>query len=75
MLITNRYVDEDQPFFELAEEYLSDIVSVNDQLNAWEYSPAATEKWLLKYATEVTKPLKEFKAKVEAAREKLSTRF
>lgn len=76
LLITNRYVDEDQAFFKLAEEYLARIVSMNDMLNSWEHrSGGFTEKWLLNYATKVTKPFKEFKAKVEAAREKLSTRF
>jgi hypothetical protein len=72
LLITNRYVDEDQPFFELAEEYLSDIVAVNDQLNAWEYSPDATEKWLLKRGGSVAKLLKDFKDKVADARKKVS---
>ena len=75
LLITNRYVDEDQAFFKLAEEYLARIVSTNDILKIWDHRPETMEKWLLNYATTVTKPLKEFKAKVEAAREKLSTRF
>ena len=75
LLITNRYVDEDQPFFKLAEKYLSDIVAVNDQLNAWEYSIDATEEWLLKREGSVAKLLNDFKDKVADARGKLSKRF
>lgn len=75
LLITNRYVDEDQPFFGLAEKYSSDIASMNDQLNAWEYSPDPTETWLLNQKGSLAKDLKNFKAKVANARKKLSKRF
>jgi hypothetical protein len=75
LLITNRYVDEDQSFFALAEEYSSDIASMNDQLNAWEYSPDPTEKWLLNQKGSAAKHLKNFRAKVVAARKKVSKQF
>ena len=75
LLITNRYVDENQPFFELAEEYSSDISSMNDQLNIWEQSPDSTEPWLSKHEKFAEKRIKKFKAKVANARKKLSKRF
>lgn len=75
LLITNRYVDEDQPFFTLAEEYSNEIVAINDQLNAWEYSPDPTEKWLLNQKGSAAKLLKNFRAKVVAARKKVSKQF
>jgi hypothetical protein len=75
LLITNRYVDEDQSFFESAEKYLSGIVAVNDQLNSWEYSSDSTEKWLLKHENTWAKLLKNFRAKAADAREKASKQF
>ncbi len=75
LLITNRYVDEDQAFFGLAEEYSSDIASMNDQLNIWEQSLSSTEKWLLQHGKYAEKLIKKFKAKIENARKKLSKRF
>jgi hypothetical protein len=75
LLITNRYVDEDQPFFTLAEEYSNEIVAINDQLSLWESSPNATETWLLNQKGSAAKLLKNFRAKVVAARKKLSKQF
>ena len=75
LLITNRYVDEDQSFFELAEQYLTYIIAINDQLNSWEYSPEPTEKWLLKQEGSAAKLLKNFRAKVVAAHKKVSKQF
>ena len=75
LLITNRYVDEDQVFFFLAEETLIWADSMNEQLNLWQHSPADTERWLLKYADLPAEIIGKFKARVMAAREKLSKRF
>ena len=46
-LITNRYLDEKDSFYELAETYFDRILSRNEQLAAWEASPEATEEWFL----------------------------
>ena len=75
LLITNRYVDEPQTFFESAEEYLDDISMWNGQLNAWESHPVPTEKWLLKQGEAMEKLIETCTAKAKAAREKLSKRF
>lgn len=75
LLITNRYVDEPQTFFESAESYLNEISMWNDQLNAWEHSPDATEKWLLKHGEGMEKSIETCTAKARAARDKLSKRF
>ena len=50
LLITNRYIEENQEFFTLAETCLSDILTINDQLCIWETKAESTEKWLLGYA-------------------------
>ncbi len=75
LLITTRYVDQDQSFFELAEEYLDDASSLNDQLNLWEHSPNATEKWILKVGASTKGLANRFKTEVTTAREALSKRF
>ncbi len=75
LLITNRYVDEDPSFFKLAEQYSTYIIAINDQLNAWESSTDATEKWLLKQEGSAAKLLKNFRAKVVAAHKKVSKQF
>jgi len=78
LLITNRYVDEDPSFFKLAEQYLTYIIAINDQLNSWEHSPEPTEKWLLKLLKQegsAAKLLKNFRAKVVAAHKKVSKQF
>ena len=74
LLITNRYVDEDQLFFELAEEYKNTINDINTQLSIPEHSPKTTE-WLLKFEKSWTELIDKFKDRVEAARKNLSKRF
>lgn len=75
LLITNQYVDEEQKFFELAEECWTWIEAINDQLRVWENTELDREKWLLNEENRVVKLIEDFKAKVEAARDKLSKRF
>ncbi len=72
LLIINRYVDEDQSFYELIERYLIRITAINNQINVWEVSPDSTEKWLLGVKTSTAELLKGFKARVMVAREKIS---
>jgi len=72
LLVVNRYVDEDQSFYELTERYLSWITAMNNQITIWEVKPDSTEKWLLNVETSTAELLKEFKARVVVAREKIS---
>lgn len=75
LLITNRYVDENQAFFRLAEDCSIHCVAINNQLNRWPDAPKSAERWLLAEEKKAVKFLKELKAKVTTAREKLSKRF
>jgi len=75
LLITNRYVDEDQSFYESAEYYVSRMVMWCEQLNLWEYSPDRTEQWLLKNKEMAEKSLTQVRNKVMAARDKVSRQF
>ena len=69
LLVTNRYVDEDQPFYQVAEKYLSRLTVINDQLGLWEHSVDPTEKWLLGQEETITKYSEEFKGKIETLRD------
>ena len=46
-LITERYLDEKNSFYELAEKYFEVILIRNEQLGFWEQSPDITEEWFL----------------------------
>jgi len=75
LLITNRYVDEDQSFYDSAEQYVSEMVRWCEQLNLWEYSPNGVEKWILKNKATVEESLKEVRDKVTVARDRISKQF
>lgn len=75
LLITNRYVDENQTFFELAEKYWNWIEGINNQLRKWESSSDLTEKWLLGNEKTYVQLIERLKGEVEVARDKLSKRF
>lgn len=75
LLITDRYVDEDQSFFKLADECLNELVPMNDQLNIWEHSVESTEDWLVGQEKTVKKAISSLIANVKSTHEKLSKRF
>lgn len=77
LLTTSRYIDAEQLFYEWTEVYLDGLLGVNAQLSLWENSPDAMEKWTLRPESLKARKtiIKEFKAAVTTAREKLSERF
>lgn len=75
LLTTTRYVDADESFFKLAERCASSLVTLNAQLNIWEYTPDNTEKWLLRHEPPWANCIKELKTKVKYNRENLTKRF
>lgn len=72
LLLTNRYIDEDQTFYKSVEKYVNQLVAWCDQLNLWEYSPDSTEKWFLKREATTKKIIEEAKQQVAEARDKVS---
>ena len=48
LLVTNRYLDEDLSFFNLAEGRLQMALVVNEMLNHWSLKPETVGTWLLK---------------------------
>lgn len=75
LLITNRYVDEEQHFFNLAEDYWTWTEAANDQISSWYDLADRKEKWLLNSEKNIAECIEDFKTIVEAARDKLSKRF
>jgi hypothetical protein len=71
LLITSRYVDSEETFYELAEEYLDEILSWNGQLEVWEMSPGATEKWVLKRVEVFEKQQAAFQSEVQKLKDSL----
>lgn len=75
LLVTNRYVDEDQSFFRLAELNSDLSIAANDILNSWRYDPENAEKWLLSAVKLRKTKIEQFKAAVVDTRDKLRKRF
>lgn len=75
LLMTNRYVDEDQSFFRLAELNSDLSIAANDILNGWGYDPENAEKWLLSAVKLRKTTVEQFKAAVVDTRDKLRKRF
>jgi hypothetical protein len=74
-LLVNRYVDEDEAFFEIARDYSNNIIASNHILESWKYDDKNSESWLLESVEELGEVSDEFKKRVEAALDKLSKRF
>ena len=73
LLITNRYLDEKQEFFEAAEYFSEWIEAINDQMKIGGNSEKRSmEEWLLEQEETVAKLIGDFKAEIEATRNKLS---
>jgi len=47
MLVTSRYLDADKTFYEIAEDYMDWLITVNERLSAWPSRPESVEPWLL----------------------------
>lgn len=71
LLITNRYVNEDQTFFKSAENCWNKLNAINEQMNNWQNFSELTEAFILKGEKDTKKIIEYFKSKVEVARNKL----
>lgn len=73
MLITSRYITADKTFYEAAERYMDTLISINDQLSAWENTPESTESWLLKRQGPAKSRIDKFKALVIEQKKAIET--
>ncbi len=48
LLITSRYIAAEEAFYEEAERYVDQSITINDQLSSWQHNPELTESWLQK---------------------------
>jgi len=75
LLWVDRYVDEDEEFFEGPMLYSAHVISINHHLGYWIDNEEWAEKWLLNENKTWKTLSDEFKKRVEAALDKLSKRF
>lgn len=75
LLCVDRYVDEDEEFFEGPRRYSAHVISINHHLGDWIYNEEWAEKWFLDENKNWKTLSDEFKKRVEAALDKLSKRF
>jgi hypothetical protein len=75
LLMTNRYIEEDSEFYDLAELIWDNLASMNDQLTIWEQNMDATEKWVLSVVEARTKRLKDYNEKLKAVQGQLAKRI
>ena len=68
LLVTNRYVDEGQLFYQIAELYLDSLTEMNAQLGLWVHQIKLAEEWLLEYEEMITLIFEIFKDGVETVR-------
>jgi hypothetical protein len=47
LLATERYLDEDDAFYQWISFYRGDVININDQLAAFEFNREATQQWLM----------------------------
>lgn len=74
LLVTERYVDEDAPFFKLVNACLTWVDALNEQLNCWIHEASGTDEWLLNQEPPVTL-FPKLQDEVMRARDKLSRKF
>lgn len=72
LLLTSRYIDEEEAFFESADKYAGYMLALNSQLDIWEHRPRVTEKYLVKNEELFVESIKEFRAKIKETRNRLS---
>jgi hypothetical protein len=73
LLMTNRYLDEGDSFYERTEEQYGNVIMINDQLSLWEMSPDQTEKWFIEKLPPRKDSLNQYKAVLMGILGKLTT--
>jgi hypothetical protein len=74
LLITNRYLDQKDEFYDKLEIYYEWLLRLNSQLNAWMTHPVAIEQWFAKMidSEDIEKLFEEVKTLFMRAQNELS---
>lgn len=72
LLTTNRYVNEEEIFYEVAEECLIRLQSMNGQLSEWTLYPDPVQEWLIDHTEQARKCIEELKTRASTAQKKLN---
>jgi len=75
LLTTNRYVNEDETFYEVAEECLTWLKAMNGQLSEWSLYPDSVQEWLIDHTEQVKKYIEEVKTRASTTQKKLNRQF
>ena len=80
LMLTERYIDEDQQFFIKADHYQKILVALNETLGVWGKDPEETEKYFLrqldtKGTNSFSDIVESFRAAVSLAKQKVETSF
>lgn len=75
LLVVSRYIDADEEFYKIAEEYFDHLLRWNDQLSSWETKPLSTEPWILKSNEELELCINEFEKLITGMRKHIETLF
>jgi len=65
-LLGERYVDESNEFYRIAEDYYDTIVRFNERLNLWHDLPPSTDKWIVNRSENWLGVVESFRARVAA---------
>jgi hypothetical protein len=72
LLVTDRYVDEDRDFYQFAQRYYQNLLSLNAVLDAWPDHRGGVDKWLPTTCATMTEDIANFIRLVKVARDRLS---
>jgi hypothetical protein len=75
LLATNRYVDEDNVFFDHAYKCLGTAVKFNERLSQWAMFEERTDTWMVDYVESFRDEFEKLRQMVESARNKVANRF
>jgi hypothetical protein len=73
LLITNRYLDEDDSFYLRTQHEYGNFIAVNEQLSIWEVSPDITERWFMALLPQYIDSLNQYRTTLMSILGKLST--
>jgi hypothetical protein len=75
LLVTNRYLDEEDSFYARTEEEYNNRIMENEQLSLWEMSPDVTEQWFMGAIPQRKDTLNQYKTELLGILGKLARRF
>jgi hypothetical protein len=70
-LVTDRYLDEDNDFYEMASKYFTWTITINEKLRDYIHNKDAVTVWFMGKENVIERDFKTYFAKVMRAKKKL----